>query len=352
MTENQIKAIRGMLACKFSRTDAIEAGIDACRSDTYKQALQKFNAERNACLDYYKRKEMKPPRAERVKGATELRDWLAGEYDRITILRQKRARLADKPVASTLRERCMKRIQRAVTAAYQQCNYRVSDSHWAGGNHTLKVIAGSPVEAAHGYSERVWSSNGKWSGTNSTHKITVMSSWYNRVYSKGIACVDGLLTIDAEAQHAEPLKAGEKAYLARWVVQGRGVTLHSEEGILYRRHGGVWIHGTSVKNARSLNNKRLKALVADRIAARQRKLEAEEEMRKLEGILVTREDCTAAGLCDAGQRDWLCKRGLDENTQAVPAKKLLEMAIVAQDRVHYVRQAIRLAVSKPVGMAA
>lgn len=93
MTQNQLKALRGMLACGMSKSFAIDAGIDACRSDTYRAALAKFHAERDACLDYYKRKEMKPPRAEPVHGATSLRAWLSDEYDRIMLLREKRAKL-------------------------------------------------------------------------------------------------------------------------------------------------------------------------------------------------------------------------------------------------------------------
>lgn len=352
MTINQIKAIRAMATSRLCKSDAIEAGIDACRSDTYKKALAAFHVERNACLDYYKRKEMRPPRAEPVKGAEQLREWLSHEYDRIMLLRETRAQMRIKPVSQTLRQRCLAKISQAVQKAYRTCGYRKSESGWAGGQHFVEIQAGAVIPSAHGFTERVWSTNGKWSGTNSTHKVNVLSSWYNRVHSRGIGQVDGLLTLDATVCQSESLKGGEEALDATWVVQGRGVSLHTEEGILYRRYGGAWIHGTSVKHARSLNNKRLAALAEERLARMARKARFQEEILQLAGILVTREDCTAVGLCDPGQRDWLAKRGLDTDTQAVPANKLLEMAILANDRVDCVRRAIRFAASKTTQQAA
>lgn len=343
MTINQIKALRGMLACGMSKSFAIDAGIDACRSDTYRAALAKFHAERDACLDYYKRKEMKPPRAEPVHGATSLRAWLSKEYDRIMLLREKRAKLAYEAPHKALRQRCLDKVRAAVMQAYKRCNYRKSESGWAGGNHFVEILAGAPIPDAHGFTERVWSSNGKWSGTNSTHKIAVMSSWYSRVWAKGVSHVNGLLTLDATTSQAEPLREEEEALEATWVVQGRGVSLHTGDGILYRCNGGVWIHCNSVKHGRTLNRKRIKSLAEMRVAKIQKKIEAAEEIKSLADLVVTRDDCNEAGLCNPGQRDWLAKRGLDENITSLPAQKLLEMAILSNDRIECVKRAISVA---------
>lgn len=115
------------------------------------------------------------------------------------ILAKREARSRAKPLASfsqpSLRSRMSTRTIDAVRDAV--CGlYRVSQSSWAGGDHSTVVKIGSP--AASGSSSRAWSKNGKWSGNNSRHDFTVPLAWIPRVQSRDLTVVDGMLTLDAE----------------------------------------------------------------------------------------------------------------------------------------------------------
>lgn len=91
------------------------------------------------------------------------------------------------PLTLPLRLRAEQRLRELVVHALASCDYRRARSRWAGGEH--RVSGGVRYDGAAtitGTAERVWSRNGKWSGTNSVVKATVPLRWI-RLYRRGLA---------------------------------------------------------------------------------------------------------------------------------------------------------------------
>lgn len=351
-------ALRAALAAKGSATDQIEVGIDACRSDKYRAAIQAVIDAREEIADRYcqglgvsrlsyrwkdaywrAEKEIAMPAVERVPGATELRTWLKKELARIDDVRKNRPKPASKH-ALPLRDRVCARVTRAVHLAYKQCSYNKSQSSWAGGNHSTNVVVVQRKTAggAAGNSERVWSDNGKWSGTNSSHQITVSWGWIQTVRNRGLAVVDGMLTLSAEP--CEGLRDGEEAYTARWVQQGRGVSLTCVDGYLYRVGDG-FMHARSLQGARKAAVARLAAIAEEKARQEKEIATAKEEISTLHNVTIRRDEIPSFVACSSGIADWIAKRGLPPNIAEINAAQLLETAIASGDRVDFVRRIIR-----------
>lgn len=303
-------ALRAALASNDSRTARVEAGIAALRTTP----------------------------GERVPGATELRDWLALEVDRITYVRRDRAKLRTK-ARLPLRDRLLARTRHQVVAYYSTCGYRVSESRWAGGEHSTDVVVVQTPTAggARGDSSRAWSSNGKWSGTNSSHQITVDWSWLRTVCTRGIATVDGMLTLSART--CDGLRDDETAYTARWVQQGRGVSLQTRDGVIYRA-GEEWMHAQTLQGARRVAAGRIAAVQAERGRAAKAVADVEAEIASLRGLTIHRSDIPAGVACASGVADWIAKRGMDAGTEEIDAADLLRLAVASGDRVNFARRII------------
>ncbi len=99
----------------------------------------------------------------------------------------------------------------------EKCSYRRSQSSWAGGNHECLGLVGKP--GISGSSDRVWSSNGKWSGNDSYIHAVVPLTWLVRVYQRGLAVVDGCFVLDV-------LSEDEKGYTVLAGRQGRGFDVY------------------------------------------------------------------------------------------------------------------------------
>lgn len=217
--------------------------------------------------------------------------------------------------------------------AYESCKYRRSMSSWAGGEHSINIrIAGkNGVVQASGENNRVWSSNNKWSGNNSTHTFVVRMNWLDIPESARV--VSGLLTLECGP-------AVERAiYPATWVEQGRGVTLNTVHGYLVSVERGQereWIHAETLVGARRLltmprvskNTTDLNHLDAASLLKRAR-LNGNER--------VDIETAHEAGNCYAGIRDWCGKHGIDVTTEtSVTTLEIAKLAAASQDRVREV----------------
>lgn len=112
------------------------------------------------------------------------------------------------------------RVTANVIAQAAAGKYKVSQSGWAGGEHATNVRIGHP--AASGSSSRVWSKNGKWSGSNSSHTFTVPLDWLARVANRGMASVFERLCLDAEPIPGPWPQGVTKAERVILVEQGRG----------------------------------------------------------------------------------------------------------------------------------
>lgn len=207
-----------------------------------------------------------------VHGITAMRDLSMrqhAEYRAVEGLRNRR-RFANEPsptVQTQMRQRIAARVRSAVRLAYHRCSYRHSESRWAGGVHDIVieiVDCGSKVNAT-GETSVAWSHNRKWRGTDSRHKISVPLNWIVNIERRGIAVVDGLLTLGAWLS-GERLAPTEEAWRALYVTQGRGIGLVTRAGLLYRRGGGPWLHATTLRGARSMATQHEASLTANAAA--------------------------------------------------------------------------------------
>lgn len=166
-------------------------------------------------------------------------------------------------------------------------SYRVSTSHWAGGNHTTNIKIGLP--AASGLSETAWSGNGKWSGKNSIHNITVKNNWLRNVYKNKIAVIAGLITVDAK-------KLKNRVFAATWIEQGRGFDLKLVSGYIIR--------GYHIKTQASVEIAERKVT---KIRLKSAGLIIKNRLKNvgLKAIFVSVQDSLAAGNCPAGTKIFL-----------------------------------------------
>ena len=206
-------------------------------------------------------------------------------------------------------------VREAALAAYESCSFRGCCSRWVEkGEHETRVVidrrAGAECDT-----KRVWSGNGKWSGLASSHKITIRASWRKNVESRGIAVVDGLLTLDARpAEDDLPLRSGEEVLAATWVRQGRGTSLVGERGYLYRvtvpdQSGNgndlrsTWLHAPSLRAARAQASRRsdYTPTPSERTAAVVRSARKRGEISRRAALRISK----SCGLCRTGTLAWI-----------------------------------------------
>lgn len=190
-------------------------------------------------------------------------------------------------VGETVRQLAISHIERVLSERLWDCwPYRYSQSSWAGGHHAVTVTIGATPEAQGG-SNRVWSKNGKWSGTDSFGEVTVTERCLHLLGPNLL--IGGLLTLDCEA-------VGTREYQATWVEQGRGFALKMVSGWIIRGHH---IEAGSLDEARHKVAKARRAKFLALAGARvQRYLKS--AAFDLNQIQVTRQDSLAGGNCASG----------------------------------------------------
>lgn len=117
-----------------------------------------------------------------------------------------------------IRHRAEARVKQTARRALMSCDYRRSQSSWAGGEHFVSVFIGSMPDIW-GRSDRVWSDNGKWSGNNSYVAARVPLSWYRQVYCRDLDVIDGCFVLDIIAED-------DKEVVVLAGKQGRGFKVH------------------------------------------------------------------------------------------------------------------------------
>lgn len=162
--------------------------------------------------------------------------------------------------------------------------YRRAEGRWAGGEHFVDVSIGDHPRAEC-RTERVWSSNGKWSGNNSRAKIVVTHGAIEAFGDNLVIC--GLVTLDAE-------QVGPREYRATWARQGRGVGLVVESGWIIRGYHSM---ASTIDGARKQAAKARALAVGAAIAARARKTANRIQLESLRNVWVTLDDSLAAGNC-------------------------------------------------------
>lgn len=135
--------------------------------------------------------------------------------------------------------------------------------------------------------------------------LAVRPHWRASVERRGLAVVDGLLTLCARPVQA-PAR-GVEAYAASWVEQSRGASVKVTRGAIVR-FAGQTAHGASVASAwRTLRRRVGGAPAVAALTDGERLTRAIARALKRADVMVTLADSHHAGNCAAGTRDWVAK---------------------------------------------
>lgn len=135
--------------------------------------------------------------------------------------------------------------------------------------------------------------------------ITVPADWRVRVARRGLADVDGMMTIDASPLEGAP--AGVELHAAAWLVQGRGTTVTAQRGVIARA-AGLSYHGTDASQALAGLKRKQRAAEWD---ATLRTADLASLIEKAgTGIVVSIADARAIGACEYGIKSWCYRTGL------------------------------------------
>jgi hypothetical protein len=144
---------------------------------------------------------------------------------------------------------------------------------------------------------------GKWSIQATDTKITVPADWRVRVQRKGLAVVDGLMTLDAAAMEAN----GCELFAATWARRTGAKNVTVDKGYIARADG-VSYHGATADQALSgLAKKRRELALSIRLDA----ADLGDLVAKLASVRVSVGDARATGACVYGIRSWCAAVGLD-----------------------------------------
>lgn len=234
-------------------------------------------------------------------------------------------------------------IEGPLQVAYAVCGYRRSHSRWVGGEHSLILHVTDRAHqepSAVGGSTEVWHKKHAWKGTSSTHTLRVRPTWCDDVLMHRLSVLDGLLTIDARPiEQADP---SYRAWTARWVEQGRGVSITQVDGVIVRLAStGETVHGTTIAGALRTLHAREREARLTRLDAAVREQLQRGEIGDLAAIIVTVADSDGAGNCATGTRSWI-ERHMPGRDSATVAEILLvgdRSEAVLRAVLHAVRRA-------------
>jgi hypothetical protein len=145
--------------------------------------------------------------------------------------------------------------------------------------------------------------------------VTAPAAWRVRVARKGLAVLDGMMTLDAAPIEGAPV--GVSLYAARWVEQGRGTAVRTVDGFIAAGNGHSY-HGASAEKALAgLRRKIDGAAWADKL----RIADLEELVARIPQAVVRLSDARAIGACEYGIRSWCARTGISyEAGQATVAE--------------------------------
>ena len=231
-------------------------------------------------------------------------------------------------------------------------NYRKASGSWAGGDNDVSVgFNVTPDVQSKIY--RQWSSNKKWSGNSVAHRVNVPPTWLQRVAYRKLACLDGLVTLDAkvDSRHEDCV-----VYAATWIRQGKGLALRTESGWVATDGKSHHYHSTSSAKAAATGVRRKLAdaekspeeIAAiedqrERARAERRRIRAEKRARSIAKlterirrydmgsvghVVVSLKDSYRAGNCKPGTLDFRDKLFSDERDSA----SITEIVAAARSR--------------------
>ena len=168
---------------------------------------------------------------------------------------------------------------------------------------------------------------GAYSNSCTYHKIAhnlhmiVPELWRTRVDRKGLAIIDGMMTLDAQPLDA---KGDIELYAAVWVQRGRGYAVNAQTGyIAYHRESHTAFHAKTAQGA-AVGVSRKRSLTAEQRKEMGRKLQVgllKKSIMELgggENVLVTYADARAVHACDYGIRNWCNITSIDYGAGQAP----------------------------------
>lgn len=201
--------------------------------------------------------------------------------------------------------------------------------HGAAGGHTIRVafaLDASKVNYAVtiGQNRDTYAGAYKgWSANEDHHRITVPQDWRLRVERKGLATLDGMMTLDAHPlmPHGDVL-----VYAATWARQGRGFDVKVDRGyiaMLGREH----FHADSEQAAIKGIRRKVKSVGAPaRTTLSPYVLTVDAFVSRYAGrnLPVTVSDAHESGACDFGIRSWCEFVRLDYDKGDAPLEAVLQ----------------------------
>ncbi len=163
-----------------------------------------------------------------------------------------------------------------------------------------------------------------WAAREDHHNIIVPRSWLRTVYRRGLANLDGMLTLDAAPLDGAP--DGVRLYAAVWAEQGRGYDVHTRHGYIAIADDGTAYHADTPQTAlRGLGRKISRRRLDDEWDALMR-----EDMARFAAAIapyrslpVRVSDARAIGACEYGIRSWCHAVGLDYEAGSAPLGDVL-----------------------------
>lgn len=186
-----------------------------------------------------------------------------------------------------------------------------------------------------------------WRAAEDHHHLHVPSDWRVRVERRGLAIVDGMMTLDAHA--LEPLD-GVAVFAATWARQARGFAVAVDRGYI-ARVGNTHYHARSIEAAIAGVRRKQRVATGETVARRSSySLTIDEFVRRYlrYDITVTLDDARETGSCEFGIRSWCDAVGLDYEAAEAPMAAVLAgfrrmpMIEVRRAVMHAVREHRRL----------
>ncbi|MCG2657370.1 MAG: hypothetical protein L6414_18175 [Hydrogenophaga sp.] len=160
-----------------------------------------------------------------------------------------------------------------------------------------------------------------WSANEDHHRLCVPADWRRRVERRGLAVLDGIMTLDAHLLHEQ---GGVAVYAAVWARQGRGYQVTTERGYLAVGYGLAFHAETAEQAMKGLERKNKAAGRAAPLPAMALDTDAfVERFSRYRNLMVSVDDARESGSCEYGIRSWCEAVGIDIELHEVPLQRLL-----------------------------
>lgn len=158
---------------------------------------------------------------------------------------------------------------------------------------------------------------------NST--LIVPADWRVRIERRGLAALDGLLTLDAVLLDSrvvgEGVKENFKIYAAVWLAQGRGTELHIESGFIAVGGEKAYHSMKSPDDAARGLLRKIRAAAVDIVLGRESLADLVEKSLRIDPDLTVKwADAKAVGACTPGIISWCRSVGIDPDAAAIPLR--------------------------------